>query len=113
MVLIQKSKLEVVDMQVMREISGFERTRWSFLLSVGAIGGVIIFWDKDWISEVASRVDNFSVILMASRVGETTKWFVTAECMAQWMGLFFLCSLMSWTRLGTTACCLGAWGGFQ
>lgn len=68
-VLIQESKLEVVDRRIIREISGFARTGWAFLPSVGASGGVIIFWDKDRILEVASRVDNFSVTLTAFRVG--------------------------------------------
>lgn len=75
--LIQESKLAMVNNLAVKEFSCFARTRWVYVPLVGATGGVIIFWDKEHIVEVSLRVDKFLATLTATKRGETEQWRVT------------------------------------
>lgn len=72
-ILIQKSKLEVDDMRVMRDISIFAKLGWVSIPSIGAAGGVIILWDRDRIEEVEHRMNRFSATLTVVCKGENQR----------------------------------------
>lgn len=46
-VMLQETKLEVVDNKWVRSIWGIRNKEWSFLPSIGALGGHIIIWKED------------------------------------------------------------------
>lgn len=76
-VLVQESKLELVDCWVIYDLNSFSRTGWISLPSIGAARGVIIFWNKDCIEELASRVDKFSTSLTVVCSEESLRWCIS------------------------------------
>lgn len=71
LVLVQESKLEIVNRMIISEISSFLSTGWVFLPSVRATRGIIIFWNKDTTKEIESRLNRFSTSLIVVCSGET------------------------------------------
>lgn len=67
-VLVQKLKLQRVDRDIISDISCFHRTGWISVLSTGASGGVIIFWDMDRLVVAESRADSFSATVIGARI---------------------------------------------
>lgn len=76
-VILQKTKMENVDREIMNSLCHFSSLGWSVLPSVGASRGILMFWNKEVVVCEESWVDNFFGSMLASVMGDTQKWVIT------------------------------------
>jgi hypothetical protein len=60
-VCLQETKLDQVDLQMVRSLWGSPFVEWEFLPASGSAGGVLMLWDNRVLEKVDSVVNQFSV----------------------------------------------------
>lgn len=76
-VILQETKLEFANRDVVSSLCHFHNLEWTVLPSVGASGGILMFWNGEEVVCEDTWVDNFSVSLVAAVKGDTYKWVLT------------------------------------
>lgn len=70
-VILQETKLERVDRDIVRSLCSFQCVDWISLPTVGRAGGILMLWNKDTVALKDNWVDRYSVSLDGVMSGET------------------------------------------
>jgi hypothetical protein len=73
-VCLQETKLEVVDLQLVRSLWGSPYVDWDFLPAIGSAGGVLMIWDTRVLEKINSMVKTFSVSCHWKGVADGLEW---------------------------------------
>lgn len=74
---LQETKLMQVDKKLIMSVCNFHSPGWIALPSVGASGGVLLIWNEEVVLCHETKVDKFSVSILAALKGENQRWVVT------------------------------------
>uniref|UniRef100_A0A2N9I593 Reverse transcriptase domain-containing protein n=1 Tax=Fagus sylvatica TaxID=28930 RepID=A0A2N9I593_FAGSY len=69
-----ETKLEVVDLQLVRSLWGSSYVDWDFLPAIGSAGGVLMIWDTRVLEKLNSMVKTFSVSCHWKGVADGLEW---------------------------------------
>ena len=73
-VCLQETKLEVVDLQLVRSLWSSPYVDWDFLPAIGSAGGVLMIWDTRVLEKINSMVKTFSVSCHWKGVADGLEW---------------------------------------
>lgn len=76
-VMLQETKLEVVDHKWIRSIWGCRNKNWSFLPSLGASGGQLIIWRDELFKNVESLPGAYTHSIKFKKKDDGVMWVLT------------------------------------
>lgn len=105
--ILQETKLERVDKEIVKSLCHFARVNWAALPSVGTAGGIVILWNEDTANHEDTWIGTFSVSLVLAVSGENQRWILTGVYNPSSGNLLdFFC--LSYNLLEAGGSCLGA-----
>jgi hypothetical protein len=60
-VCLQETKLDFIDRGIVRSLWGIHHVDWLYLGSEGALGGILMMWDRRVVARIDSAVGHFSI----------------------------------------------------
>lgn len=76
-VILQEMKLKRMEGNVVRSLCHFSSVGWIELPSMGATGGILIYWDKEKVEYEESWAEVFSISIVATVKGDNQKWVLS------------------------------------
>jgi hypothetical protein len=83
-VCLLETKLEYIYREVMSSLWACQHMDWTFLGLRGALGGILLIWDRQAVEKTEDCARNFSVVCSFRNVINNFVW-AFARCMVQMM----------------------------